>query len=99
MRDDGEKARHSHQEDRVSDVGTHLTLQYETIDHEGKDCQMGNFFTKVLKEANLIVSNQNNLYSFHYNVGWREHPNLSCGGQHTSEAQNIYRPIAMQHQN
>ncbi|RDX75163.1 hypothetical protein CR513_44997, partial [Mucuna pruriens] len=39
--------------------------QCETPSHEGKDCQMGNFFAKVIEEANLISQRQNNSYSSH----------------------------------
>ncbi|RDY08547.1 hypothetical protein CR513_07207, partial [Mucuna pruriens] len=60
---------------------------------------MDNFFTKAIEEANFIVRNQNDSYSSHSNTSWREHPNFSWGGQHESQAYNIYRPSPMQHQN
>ncbi|RDX80678.1 hypothetical protein CR513_38744, partial [Mucuna pruriens] len=54
--------------------------QYGTTIHENKDYRMNNLFTKAIEKENFINGSrrsQNNPYSSHYNLGWREHLNFS----------------------
>lgn len=53
----------------------------------------------LTEEANYIHNsnrNQNDPYSNTYNQGWRNHPNLSWGGQHKGQSSNFYRPPHVQ---
>jgi len=53
----------------------------------------------LTEEANYIHNsnrNQNDPYSNTYNQNWRNHLNLSWGGQHKGQSSNFYRPPHVQ---
>ena len=61
-----------------------ITCQLCEGGHNTSDCQAGNPFAKASDTANYLEIffrlQQNNPYSNTYNLGWRDHPNLSYGG-------------------